>query len=148
MLCGGKVCAVSNQATVTLGTVQEACCVILDGGRGNAYDSNVDVQNELILADFESQVDLSSDLSDWANMDKNEKHFISTVLAFFASSDGIVMENLAHRWVLSLRMLMSVVLNTQTLVDFAKKCNCQKPDVSMGSRLRWKAFTKKCTQSF
>ena len=28
----------------------------------------------------------------------SEKHFISMVLAFFASSDGIVMENLAHRF--------------------------------------------------
>ena len=40
------------------------------------------------------EVDLSKDLSDWQSLNKDEKHFISMVLAFFASSDGIVMENL------------------------------------------------------
>ena len=40
------------------------------------------------------EVDLSKDLSDWKSLNKDEKHFISMVLAFFASSDGIVMENL------------------------------------------------------
>ncbi len=41
------------------------------------------------------EVDLSEDLTDWAKMNDNERHFISTVLAFFAASDGIVNENLA-----------------------------------------------------
>jgi ribonucleotide reductase beta subunit family protein with ferritin-like domain len=34
----------------------------------------------------------------WQRLSPNERHFISMVLAFFASSDGIVMENLAHRF--------------------------------------------------
>ena len=41
------------------------------------------------------EVDLSSDHKDWGNLTKNEKHFVSHVLAFFAASDGIVNENLA-----------------------------------------------------
>ena len=40
------------------------------------------------------EVDLSKDLTDWASLNENEQHFISMVLAFFAASDGIVMENL------------------------------------------------------
>lgn len=40
------------------------------------------------------EVDLSKDLTDWASLNQNEQHFISMVLAFFAASDGIVMENL------------------------------------------------------
>ena len=45
------------------------------------------------------EVDLSQDLYDWNNrLDDKEKHFIQTVLAFFAGADGIVMENLAHRF--------------------------------------------------
>ena len=40
------------------------------------------------------EIDLSSDLSDWKKMSDNERHFIKYVLAFFASSDGIVYENL------------------------------------------------------
>eukprot|EP01083_Nonionella_stella_P247014 856926_1 len=41
------------------------------------------------------EIDLSSDLNDYNSLDPNEQRFISHVLAFFASSDGIVNENLA-----------------------------------------------------
>ncbi len=41
---------------------------------------------------------LSSDLQDWDSLTDNETHFIKHVLAFFASSDGIVNENLALRF--------------------------------------------------
>lgn len=44
------------------------------------------------------EVDLSSDLRDWDRLSPSEQHFIKHVLAFFASSDGIVMENLASRF--------------------------------------------------
>ena len=44
------------------------------------------------------ECDLSRDLGDWEKLSKDEKHFISMVLAFFASSDGIVLENLAVRF--------------------------------------------------
>lgn len=44
------------------------------------------------------EVDLSKDLDDWAKLNKDEKHFISMVLAFFSFSDGIVIENLAMRF--------------------------------------------------
>ncbi|CAN0399494.1 unnamed protein product, partial [Hapterophycus canaliculatus] len=40
------------------------------------------------------EVDLSQDSRDWEALTGNEQHFISMVLAFFAASDGIVMENL------------------------------------------------------
>jgi len=44
------------------------------------------------------EVDLSKDMVHWNQLDANEQHFISMVLAFFASSDGIVLENLALRF--------------------------------------------------
>tara|TARA_B100000787_G_scaffold169231_2_gene159848 strand:+ start:1428 stop:2405 length:978 start_codon:yes stop_codon:yes gene_type:complete len=44
------------------------------------------------------EVDLSKDLADWNTLNDNEKHFISMILAFFAASDGIVLENLAIRF--------------------------------------------------
>lgn len=44
------------------------------------------------------EIDLSSDLEDWAKLTDSEKHFIKTVLAFFAASDGIVNENLCNRF--------------------------------------------------
>jgi ribonucleotide reductase beta subunit family protein with ferritin-like domain len=40
------------------------------------------------------EIDLAGDLKDWAALTDPEQHFIKTVLAFFASSDGIVFENL------------------------------------------------------
>ncbi|CAL1302112.1 unnamed protein product, partial [Larinioides sclopetarius] len=45
------------------------------------------------------EVDLSKDLQDWDNaLNSDERHFISYVLAFFAASDGIVVENLVERF--------------------------------------------------
>jgi ribonucleoside-diphosphate reductase beta chain len=44
------------------------------------------------------EIDLSADLKDWANLTRNERHFISSILAFFAGADGIVNENLACRF--------------------------------------------------
>lgn len=44
------------------------------------------------------EVDLSQDMQQWESLSPSEKHFISHVLAFFASSDGIVLENLAARF--------------------------------------------------
>ena len=41
------------------------------------------------------ELDLNSDLKDWAKLSDNEKHFLTHVLAFFAASDGIVNENLS-----------------------------------------------------
>jgi ribonucleoside-diphosphate reductase beta chain len=44
------------------------------------------------------EIDLTKDRTDWENLTANEQHFIKNVLAFFAGSDGIVMENLAERF--------------------------------------------------
>ena len=44
------------------------------------------------------EVDLSRDLNDWAKLTDDERHFISMTLAFFAGSDGIVMENISMRF--------------------------------------------------
>ncbi|QGN24265.1 ribonucleoside-diphosphate reductase small subunit [Elizabethkingia anophelis] len=46
------------------------------------------------------EVDLSPDMNDWQNkLNKDERYFISHVLAFFAASDGIVNENLAVNFI-------------------------------------------------
>jgi ribonucleotide reductase beta subunit family protein with ferritin-like domain len=44
------------------------------------------------------EVDLSKDYKDWVTLTDNEQHFISMILAFFAASDGIVLENLGLRF--------------------------------------------------
>jgi ribonucleoside-diphosphate reductase subunit M2 len=45
------------------------------------------------------EIDFSKDLTDWKEkLTTDEKHFISSILAFFAASDGIVIENLATRF--------------------------------------------------
>jgi len=44
------------------------------------------------------EIDLQQDLRDWEGLKEDEKHFIKHVLAFFAASDGIVLENLAGQF--------------------------------------------------
>jgi ribonucleotide reductase beta subunit family protein with ferritin-like domain len=44
------------------------------------------------------EIDLSDDLPHWNSLNDDEQHFIKTVLAFFAASDGIVLENLVENF--------------------------------------------------
>jgi len=44
------------------------------------------------------EIDLSKDLGHWNDLGNEERYFISMILAFFAASDGIVLENLAQRF--------------------------------------------------
>jgi ribonucleoside-diphosphate reductase subunit M2 len=44
------------------------------------------------------EIDLTKDLTHWESLTGSEKYFISMILAFFAASDGIVLENLASRF--------------------------------------------------
>lgn len=45
------------------------------------------------------EIDLSEDVTHFSRLNDGERHFIKNVLAFFAASDGIVNENLAHNFV-------------------------------------------------
>merc|ERR1712224_400689 len=40
------------------------------------------------------EIDLAQDSKDWEKLSNSERHFITHVLAFFAASDGIVLDNL------------------------------------------------------
>jgi ribonucleotide reductase beta subunit family protein with ferritin-like domain len=44
------------------------------------------------------EVDLSKDKKYWEELSSDEQHFIKMILAFFAASDGIVLENIATRF--------------------------------------------------
>merc|ERR1719393_216182 len=44
------------------------------------------------------EIDLSQDTKDWDTLTDSERYFIKHVLAFFAASDGIVLENLAGQF--------------------------------------------------
>jgi ribonucleotide reductase beta subunit family protein with ferritin-like domain len=44
------------------------------------------------------ELDLTKDVEHWDSLNDNERYFISMILAFFAASDGIVLENLASRF--------------------------------------------------
>ena len=46
----------------------------------------------------EVMLDLTKDLDNWNSLNADERYFISMILAFFAASDGIVLENLASRF--------------------------------------------------
>jgi len=45
-----------------------------------------------------NEIDLSKDINDWEKLNENERYFIKSIIGFFAGSDGIVMENLAVRF--------------------------------------------------
>ncbi|XP_038045907.1 ribonucleoside-diphosphate reductase small chain-like [Patiria miniata] len=51
------------------------------------------------------EVDLSKDLPHWESLKREERKFISHVLAFFAASDGIVNENLLQRFTREVQVL-------------------------------------------
>ena len=44
------------------------------------------------------EIDFSADKKDWDNLNKDERYFIENILAFFAGSDGIVLENLVENF--------------------------------------------------
>ena len=44
------------------------------------------------------EIDMSKDLNHWESLNDDEKYYIKMILAFFASSDGIVLENLGLRF--------------------------------------------------
>jgi ribonucleotide reductase beta subunit family protein with ferritin-like domain len=44
------------------------------------------------------EIDTSKDLAHWDKLSQDEQYFIKLILAFFAASDGIVLENLALRF--------------------------------------------------
>ena len=50
------------------------------------------------------EVDLSKDMTSWETLTKPEKHFISMILAFFAASDGIVLENIVARFMTEVQL--------------------------------------------
>jgi ribonucleoside-diphosphate reductase subunit M2 len=50
------------------------------------------------------EIDLVKDLNHWKILNDDEKHFIKMILAFFASSDGIVLENLAVRFMSEVKL--------------------------------------------
>ena len=50
------------------------------------------------------EIDLSKDYKDWEILTHDEKYFISMILAFFAASDGIVLENLGMRFMSEIQL--------------------------------------------
>lgn len=44
------------------------------------------------------EVDLSKDMTHWQKLNDDERYFVKHILAFFAASDGIVLENLGMRF--------------------------------------------------
>jgi len=55
-------------------------------------------KKQLALFWTAEEIDLGKDENDWKKLTKDEQHFIKYVLAFFAGSDGIVLENLGQRF--------------------------------------------------
>jgi ribonucleotide reductase beta subunit family protein with ferritin-like domain len=50
------------------------------------------------------EVNLSSDLEYWDKLNDDEKYYIEMVLAFFSSSDSIVMENIVTNFYTEIKL--------------------------------------------
>lgn len=61
-------------------------------------------KKEMALFWTAEEIDLKQDLIDWQKLSENEKYFIEHVLAFFAGSDGIVLENLVERFMSDIKV--------------------------------------------
>lgn len=59
-----------------------------------------------------AEINLTGDLNDWAEFTKEEKHFIKMILAFFASSDLIVNENIELNFKSALKPIEVTMLYT------------------------------------
>lgn len=72
------------------------------------------------------EVDLSNDVQQWDALSDSEKHFVTHVLAFFAASDGIVLENLAARFLNDVKVAEVTLLNQISQPDpMLGKLGCQ-----------------------
>jgi len=72
------------------------------------------------VVDAAEEVDLSADSKHWEALSDNERHFISHVLAFFAASDGIVLENLAVRFMKEIQIPEVRIISVNMVVlDFS-----------------------------
>merc|ERR1711957_660240 len=50
------------------------------------------------------EIDLAQDGKDWDTLNEKEQHFVKHILAFFAASDGIVLENLGSRFMAEIQI--------------------------------------------
>lgn len=75
------------------------------------------------------EVDLSQDMRDWRRLTDDERHFISYVLAFFAASDGIVLENLSTRFMQGEGRLLHA-------------CSSLRAHATAAAKLGWLRFRK------
>ena len=65
------------------------------------------------------EVDLAHDMKHWETLNADEQHFIKMVLAFFAQSDGIVLENLAVRFMKEVQLPEVCAASHSSPVGFA-----------------------------
>jgi len=82
------------------------------------------------------EVDLSKDVNDWEKLNDDERFFISMVLAFFAASDGIVLENLLERFSQEVRLAKRWL---------TCRFKFRRQSTFTPCKLKLKTFTTKCT---
>jgi ribonucleoside-diphosphate reductase subunit M2 len=64
------------------------------------------------------EIDFSNDYSDFLTLNEDEQHFITMILAFFASSDGIVNFGIAERFLSEVQITEAIVMyQFQTMME-------------------------------
>ena len=89
-----------------------------------------------------SEVKLDKDYADWMRLTDSEKYFMSMILAFFASSDLIVVENLSLRFMREIQMVEAQVFyGFQAMIEnvhsevYSNLLDCYISDVNQRTKL-------------
>jgi intein/homing endonuclease len=90
------------------------------------------------------ECDLAGDMKDWVRLNSGEQHFIKMVLAFFAASDGIVLENLAERFLKEVQIPEARCMVAGSLVSMTDGTSKPIETIKVGdSVLGWSTEHKK-----
>jgi ribonucleoside-diphosphate reductase beta chain len=89
-----------------------------------------------------SEVKLDKDYNDWVKLTDSERYFMSMILAFFASSDLIVVENLSLRFMREIQMVEAQVFyGFQAMIEnvhsevYSNLLDCYISDVNQRTKL-------------
>lgn len=91
------------------------------------------------------EIDLAQDAKDWATLNQDEQHFIKHVLAFFAASDGIVLENLAERFITEVQLPEARSVHDTTLGLHVTRPTRAPPVRSFCFSLSFSLFLSDCS---
>src|SRR5210317_1808601 len=88
------------------------------------------------------EIDFTGDDNDWEKMKDGERHFIKMILSFFASSDGVVNENLVNRF--SQEVQLAEARAVYSIQNFIETIHSETYSLLIQSYIKDKEERNKC----